>query len=104
MLLVGRYENYYFGRRATNSTSVDDVTLYRGTYRNVTGLDMLSGQELLSGQQYLAIGASLGIQDRQVAADKGYNFLGTPTDLDVYKAKQVDTQECAQACSNRLAA
>ncbi len=33
--LVGRYENFYFGKSAFDVTSTNDISIYRGTWKNI---------------------------------------------------------------------
>ncbi|HMT00890.1 MAG TPA: hypothetical protein PKC14_01055, partial [Candidatus Absconditabacterales bacterium] len=109
LLLEGRYENFYFGKRASDVNSVQDLSIYRGSYKNFSSLDVLTGEDIISGSDVQtdsslwSVGASYGLNDRQIEAHKGYNFDKSKDDIAVYNSRQDPNglNECYQECQIR---
>ncbi len=98
-----QYDTFYFGKRANFITSAQELSMYRGTFRNL---------ETLSGVQYPAlpysspdqnpvksahdvtnlilksIGASYDVFSTQVEANRGYNLKNSQTEYETYQAEK----------------
>ena len=84
---VTRYENYYFGRNARYVDNVDDLSIYRWTYRNLTSIDWLQYKDLLTWWNpakskeddtditLKSVGASYDIFSNQADANRWYIML-----------------------------
>lgn len=83
------YENYYFGQNASRISNAQELSIYRGTYQNLT---TISGQNITTNPRQ-SIGGSYNIFSTQIEANKGYNFNNTKDELALYNKIKINKQE-----------
>ncbi len=99
------YKNYYFGTPAENIASLEQTSIYRWTFRNLSSLWNLKIQDIQNSNnpstdiafedldlQHKSIWASYDIFSQQVAANRGYNYLGTDKEVEVYQKNKIAKQ------------
>jgi hypothetical protein len=77
-------QNYYFGQNAESIKSAQEISIYKGTYKN---LSTLSGQQF--SKQTQSIGGSYKVFSTQVEANRGYNFNNTQEELNLYNTNKI---------------
>ncbi|MFA5747781.1 MAG: hypothetical protein WC872_01575, partial [Candidatus Absconditabacterales bacterium] len=88
------WKNYYFGIDASNIDSAENLSIYRGTFQNLTGISEIKKSDILK-----SIGGSYNIFSTQIQANKGYNLLNIQNDLNTYNNNKITThrkQECSK--------
>ncbi len=83
------YQNYYFWKKASDIKDPQELTIFRGTFRNSTGLQnesVYSNTTRAKSGFTQSLGASYGVFDTQVEANRWYNILSAPRENDVYNA------------------
>ncbi|MDR2416444.1 MAG: hypothetical protein LBD75_07825 [Candidatus Peribacteria bacterium] len=95
--LESKYEVFYFGKSANLISSAQELSIYRGSYRNLSTLSGINYTTLQSGSNPAkdtqdkttlsnkSIGASYDIFSTQVEANRGYNLLNTQDEYNNYE-------------------
>jgi hypothetical protein len=96
--LDSKYEVFYFGKSANLIQSAQELSIYRGSFRNLTGLNNVLYPLLPSSAnnpvkslqdktnlQNKSIGASYDIFSTQVEANRGYNLANTQQEYERYE-------------------
>ena len=95
--LVNRFENYYFGNNVRFIDNSEDLSIYRGTYRNLLNLDWVTYDSLLTWNNPVlseldktdfklkSIWWSYGIFSSQAEWNRWYAMMTVDQDLDVYE-------------------
>jgi hypothetical protein len=97
------YKNYYFGKLVDTITKAKDLSIYRGTRRNLTFEDLQrTTQKKIENDtinpsksntdntdlSLKSLGGSYDIFATQVEANRGYNFLNMQTEYNTYQEKK----------------
>jgi len=97
------FKNYYFGKLATIITKAKDLSIYRGTRRNLTFEDLQKTTQKRIENDTInpsksntdntdlslkSLGGSYDIFATQVEANRGYNFLNMQTEYNTYQEKK----------------
>lgn len=102
---VSRWENFYFWKSARDVDSVEDFSIYRWTFRNLTGLDNLSYTWLLlwknpaktekekTDLKLKSIGASYDIFSQQGEWNRWFMMLKLEEDLDTYDENKTNSDD-----------
>jgi hypothetical protein len=113
-----RYKNYYFGKEASLIANAQELSIYRGTYRNLTGLVGITYPTLpysattenpikspldTTNLQNKSIGASYDIFSTQVEGNRAYNLTNTQNEYDRYEEnKDFKEDKFKQVCVKPL--
>jgi hypothetical protein len=73
------YEAYAFGRKAASIDTANELTIFQGTFQNLTNL---SGEQVQSGYNNYSVGKSYNIFSQQTEANRAYNILNMQSELD----------------------
>jgi len=96
------YQNYYFGKKVSDIKDPQDLSIYKWTYRNSTGLQYepvyLDAARAKSWFTQ-SLGASYGVFDTQIEANRGYNIFSAARESDVYNDNKKPLYISA-SCSN----
>ncbi|MFZ2718776.1 MAG: VCBS repeat-containing protein, partial [Candidatus Absconditicoccaceae bacterium] len=103
------YKNYYFGKSAEYIESVEDTSIYRGTFRNLSEIDGLTtgdiqnssnpGTDINTNLNLKSLGASFDIFSTQVQGNRGFNIFNSPAEFDLYsgtKKHENRNEECTK--------
>ncbi|HPC34674.1 MAG TPA: hypothetical protein PLP73_03340, partial [Candidatus Absconditabacterales bacterium] len=98
------YENYFFGMPAKYIDNMQQVSTYRGTYRNFDDIIGLKTSHIQAGAipssdlttidlNKKSVGGSYDIFATQVDANRGYNINNTIKELEIYENNKVAKRE-----------
>ncbi|MCF7835358.1 VCBS repeat-containing protein, partial [Candidatus Gracilibacteria bacterium] len=93
------YKNYYFGKSAEYISSIEDTSIYRGTFRNLYSIDGLDMDDIQSSSNpstdldidlnLKSIGASFDIFSNQVQGNRGFNIFNSAAEFELYSGTKV---------------
>ncbi|MCK9466717.1 MAG: FG-GAP-like repeat-containing protein [Candidatus Absconditabacterales bacterium] len=98
------YENYFFGMPAKYINDMEQISTYRGTYRNFDNIFGLTINNIQSGAvasldlttvdlNKKSVGGSYDIFATQVDANRGYNINNTIKELEIYEENKIAKRE-----------
>lgn len=94
-----KYENFYFWKSAEQINNAKEYSIYRWTYLNLTGASQISAltglqvDDPIFDQSLSSVGASLGIFQRQIEANRGYNYSLADADSQLFQNMRCDRRE-----------
>ena len=102
---VDRFENYYFGKNARLINNAEELSIYRGTYRNLLNLNDVTYDSLLSGDNPVissldetdvklkSIWWSYDIFSNQAEWNRWYDMYKASDDVNIYEDNKSRKEE-----------
>lgn len=107
------YEVFYFGKSASLINDAKELSIYRGTFRNLENLENISFSSLKNSTNpttskedttkttLKSIGGSYDIFSTQVEGNRGYNLMNTRTEYERYEENKIHA-EFTRKCNSRF--
>lgn len=103
------YKNYYFGKEAEDIDSIEDTSIYRGTFRNLSSIDWITTSDIQNSSNpstdintnlnLKSLWASFDIFATQVQWNRWFNIFNSPAEFNLYswnKTNKVRSYHCTK--------
>ncbi len=107
--IADTYKNYYFGKSAEYIDKVEDTSIYRWTFRNLSSINWVTTWDIQDSTNPSTdtntnlnlkwLWASYDIFSTQVQWNRGFNIFNSPTEFDLYswtKKHENRNEECTK--------